>query len=155
VMSRQYAQAVQLCNQQETYPELAVIHSCLANVDAGREAMRSAVSETVLRLSQTCEKRLSYLALIASGATMLGLLGTISGLIKTFSGIATSDAAEKARLLGIGIAEAMNCTAAGLIIGVLAMVFHTICAARADRMVGQAQAAGFGLWTWIEQAERA
>lgn len=154
VLTRKYSQAVQVCNRQLSNPELVVVRSGLIAVENGREAMKSALSASLVRITNQCEKRLPYLSLIASGATLLGLLGTISGLIKTFAGLASADAAEKSRLLGSGIAEAMNATAAGLIIGLAAMVVHTICVSRADDLVAKAQSAGLSLWSWVEESER-
>jgi biopolymer transport protein ExbB len=98
---------------------------------------------------------MQYLALIANVATLLGLFGTITGLIKTFNAIANADAAQKAQLLGIGISEAMYSTAAGLIVGIAAMVVHTICVSKSDSIVGKAQDVGYKVITWIEQSERA
>lgn len=92
--------------------------------------------------------------MIASAATLLGLLGTISGLIKTFSGLAAADAAEKSKLLGSGIAEAMNATAMGLFLGLIAMFIHTLCVSRADHLIAKAQSAALNLCNWIEEAER-
>lgn len=155
VRTRRYTKALQLCNQEPENLEFAVIKAGLLAAEDGREALKAALTEAVLRIRQKCETRLNYLALIASAATLLGLLGTISGLIKTFSGMAAADASEKARLLGSGIAEAMNSTAAGLIIGLVAMAVHTICLSKVESAVGKAQAAGLNVAAWLEHAERA
>jgi biopolymer transport protein ExbB/TolQ len=56
--------------------------------------------------------------MIGNVATLVGLLGTIIGLIQCFAGVAGVDASEKARVLSDGIAEAMNCTAFGLIVAI-------------------------------------
>jgi biopolymer transport protein ExbB/TolQ len=68
--------------------------------------------------------------------------------------MANADAGEKARLLGSGISEAMYATAAGLLVGVAAMVVHTMCVSKTDVIVGKAQRSGLDLMTWIEQSER-
>lgn len=154
ILEKRYTDALQICNKQPGAPELGVIKAGLTAVENGREAMKSALGGAVLEISHRCEARVGYIALIANVATLLGLLGTISGLIKTFASLANADAAEKARLLGIGISEAMYATAAGLGVGILAMVIHTICTSKADSIVGNAQDAGLKLVTWIEQSER-
>jgi hypothetical protein len=87
-------------------------------------------------------------------ATLLGLLGTISGLIKTFASIANADPAEKAKMLGLGISEAMYATAAGLGVGITAMVVHTLCVSKGESIIGDAQDIGLKVITWIEQSER-
>jgi biopolymer transport protein ExbB/TolQ len=155
ILEKRYTEALQICNKQPSSPELAVIKAGLTAVENGREAMKSALGAEVLEISHRCENRVGYIALIANVATLLGLLGTISGLIKTFASIANADAAEKARMLGMGISEAMYATAAGLGVGILAMVIHTVCTSKGDRIVGSAQDVGLKVVTWIEQSERA
>lgn len=64
------------------------------------------------------EKRTHYLSTIANVATLLGLLGTIFGLIVSFQAVAQAEAAQKAELLSVGISQAMNTTAFGLIVAI-------------------------------------
>jgi biopolymer transport protein ExbB/TolQ len=154
VLRRNYTQALQLCNQQPMNPELNVIKAGLMAVENGREAMKSSLSGAALQVSKDCETRIVYLSLIANGATLVGLLGTITGLIKTFAALANADASQKASLLGAGISEAMNSTAAGLIVGICAMFAHTVCVSKTDTIVGKSQKAGLNLISWIEQSER-
>lgn len=154
VLKRQYSRALQLCGRQEKNPELVVLKEGLVAVENGREAMRTALTSAVLGVSKDCEKRLSFLSLIASSATLLGLFGTIMGLIKTFQAIAGADPTEKARMLGLGISEAMYSTAAGVIVGVAAMVVHTICVSKADAITGKVQKVALDFMNWIEISER-
>lgn len=155
ILSQRYTDAIQVCNSKIDAPVLSVIKSALLASESGREAMRSALGGALLEVTHRCEKRLPYLSLIANIATLLGLFGTITGLIKTFTAIADADPSEKARLLGLGISEAMYATASGLIIGMAAMVVHTICVSKSDSIVGEAQDVGFKVITWVEQSERA
>jgi len=154
ILERKYMDALQVCNSQPKAPTLTVAKAALMSVENGREAMRSAIGEAVLGVNHKCEKGISYLALIANVATLLGLFGTILGLIKTFHSIATADPSKKGELLGIGISEAMYATAAGLFVGILAMIVHTMCVSKSDSIVGGAQDAGLKLMTWVEQSER-
>jgi biopolymer transport protein ExbB len=154
ILDKKYTDAIQVCNKNPTAPELSTISAGLTAVESGREAMKSALGGAVLEVTHRCEKRVGYLALIANVATLLGLLGTISGLIKTFASIANADPAEKAKLLGLGISEAMYCTAAGLLVGITAMVLHAVCNSKAESIVGDVQDSGLKLITWIEQSER-
>lgn len=155
ILSKRYTEALQICNSKSDAPDLNVIKSALLAAENGREAMRSALGGALLEISHKCEARLQYLALIANVSTLLGLFGTITGLIKTFAAMANADATEKAKLLGIGISEAMYSTAAGLIVGIAAMVVHTICTSKSDSIVGHAQDVGYKIITWVEQSERA
>jgi biopolymer transport protein ExbB len=155
ILARKYTQAIQVCNAKPGSPELQVVKAGLMAVENGREAMKSALGASVLDVTHRAELRVQYLGLIANVATLLGLLGTITGLIKTFSAISNADPAEKAKILGMGISEAMYCTGAGLIVGIAAMVLHTVCTQKADTVIGQSQDAGLRLITWVEQSERA
>lgn len=154
VLQRKYTDAIQVCNRKPDVPQIQVVKAGLMAVENGREAMKSALGGAVLDVTHQCEKRIPYLALIANVATLLGLLGTISGLIKTFAAIANADPSEKGRLLGIGISEAMYATAAGLGVGIAAMIVHTLCASKGDSIVSSSQDAGLRLVTWVEQSER-
>lgn len=154
ILARNYNKALQICNMSPEKPELQVIRDGLMSLESGREAMNSAISAAVLEVSKSLEQRLSYLSLIASSATLLGLFGTIMGLISTFAAIANADPSNKARLLGMGISEAMYSTAAGVIVGIVAMVVHTMCTSQADHILGKTQNAALTVIKWIEQSER-
>jgi biopolymer transport protein ExbB/TolQ len=154
ILSRNYNKALQICNLNPNNPELKVIRDGLLSLESGREAMNSAISAAVLEVSKGLDQRLAYLSLIASSATLLGLFGTIMGLISTFAAIANADPSNKARLLGLGISEAMYSTAAGVIVGIFAMVVHTICTSQADHILGKTQNAALTVIKWIEQSER-
>lgn len=155
VLEKEYIKALQVCNSLTKAPDLSVIKAALLAVENGREAMRSALGGALLEVTHKSEKRLQYIALIANVATLLGLLGTITGLIRTFAAIANADPAEKAKMLGLGISEAMYSTACGLVVGILAMVIHTICTSKSESIVGHAQDIGYKVITWVEQSERA
>ena len=154
ILDKRYTDAIQICDKRPNSPEMSVIKSGLVAVENGREAMKSALGGAVLEVSHKCDARVGYLALIANVATLLGLLGTISGLIKTFASIANADPAEKAKMLGLGISEAMYATAAGLGVGITAMVVHTLCVSKGESIIGDAQDIGLKVITWIEQSER-
>ncbi len=81
------------------------------------------------------EKRTAYLSMLANIATLLGLLGTISGLIISFGGAAQADPNEKATLLAAGIAEAMHCTAFGLIIAIPSLLAYAFLQGRTQRII--------------------
>ena len=101
-----------------------------------RDDIEIAMEESMIGIMPQLEKRTHYLATFANLATLLGLLGTVSGLIHAFAAVATVNPAEKANLLSASISEAMNCTAFGLMIAV-PIVFAALVPAdedhRADR----------------------
>jgi biopolymer transport protein ExbB len=154
IQGRKYMEALQICNQIQNVPQVQVIKAGLLAVDSGREAMKSSLGSAVVEVSKECEKRIPIISLIASVATLLGLLGTISGLIKTFSAIAAADPAKKAEMLGLGISEAMTATAAGLVVGISAMVIYTLCSSKTDDHISVAKKAGYDLVATVERSER-
>ncbi len=89
-----------------------------------RDEVEKAVQESMMEIVPQLEKRTHYLATAANVATLLGLLGTVSGLIHAFAAVATVNPAEKANLLSASISEAMNCTAFGLMTAVPILVVH-------------------------------
>lgn len=81
------------------------------------------------------EKRTGYLSMLANIATLLGLLGTISGLIVSFAGAAKADPNTKATLLAEGISEAMNCTAFGLLVAIPALLCFAFIQGRTQKII--------------------
>lgn len=101
-------------------------------------AMEEGVLETVPRL----EKRTSYIATLANIATLLGLLGTIMGLIAAFTAVANADPAEKANLLSQSISVAMNTTAFGLMAAIPLLLLHTTIQNKTTEIVDSLEMAG-------------
>ena len=98
-----------------------------------REDIEIAMEESMMEIVPQLEKRTPYLALLSNIATLFGLLGTIMGLIQAFTAVATASPAEKAALLAASIAEAMNCTAFGLMSAIPLLLLH----ARLTTITGQ------------------
>jgi biopolymer transport protein ExbB/TolQ len=90
-----------------------------------REDVEQAMEESLMEVMPRLEKRTHYLATFANIATLLGLLGTIVGLISAFTAVATANPAEKADLLSASISVAMNTTAFGLIVAIPLLLVHT------------------------------
>lgn len=110
----------------------AVSHAPLSSiVQAGLqaksadEAWDAMGSEAVLVEAQVRD-RVSYLMMVGNVSTMLGLLGTVYGLIMAFSGLDDASAIERSARLGEGIATAMATTAAGLLVGIPAIALHAL-----------------------------
>ncbi|WP_413574465.1 MotA/TolQ/ExbB proton channel family protein [Bdellovibrio sp. HCB290] len=100
----------------------------------GKEEIQLKMDEVLLEESSRVEKRIGFLAMFANVATLLGLLGTITGLIHSFAGIANANPAEKAAVLSQGISLAMNTTAYGLIVAVPALIMYAVLQNRATRL---------------------
>jgi biopolymer transport protein ExbB len=100
-----------------------------------REDIEIAMEESMMEIIPQLEKRTSYVALGASIATLLGLLGTIIGLIQAFTAVANANPAEKADLLSASISVAMNTTAFGLIAAIPLLVSHSVLTAKTGQIV--------------------
>ena len=91
-----------------------------------REDIEIAMEESMMEIVPRLEKRTPYVALASSIATLLGLLGTIMGLIQAFTAVANANPAEKADLLSASISVAMNTTAFGLRVAIPLLIGHAI-----------------------------
>lgn len=100
----------------------------------GKEEIQLKMDEVLLEETSRVEKRIGFLAMFANVATLMGLLGTITGLIHSFAGIANANAADKAMILSKGISLAMNTTAYGLIVAVPSLVMYAVLQNRATRL---------------------
>jgi len=100
-----------------------------------RDDIEIAMEECMLEIMPQLEKRTGYVGLAANVATLLGLLGTIMGLIQAFTAVANANPAEKADLLGAAIAVAMNTTAFGLLVAIPLLVVHAILTTKTAQIV--------------------
>jgi biopolymer transport protein ExbB len=107
-------------------PLTRIIAAGLRKVGGTDKDIQMAMDEEALRELPKIEKRTGYLAMLGNLATLAGLLGTIGGLITSFSSVAGVDPALKATMLSKGIAEAMNCTFFGLFTGILGLALYAV-----------------------------
>ncbi|MEZ4440717.1 MAG: MotA/TolQ/ExbB proton channel family protein [Polyangiaceae bacterium] len=119
--------AIKLCEASD-YPILQLVKSGLTHANKGADEIDAALSEKLSELKPAAEARIAALWSLANIATLIGLVGTVFGLITAFAAISGSNLsqAEKQALLTGGIAEAMYNTFFGLAIAVVCMIFHVI-----------------------------
>jgi biopolymer transport protein ExbB len=130
--------AIRVCNGAKEAALPKVIKAGLMRASRSEDQIQNAIDAASLEVIPQLEKNLPFLALIANIATLLGLLGTISGLIKSFASISMqSDPAARSAALSAGISEAMYATAFGLIIAIVSMVCHSILSSKAQKIVGE------------------
>jgi biopolymer transport protein ExbB len=114
-----------------------------------REDMEYAMEEVVLEYSLRLQKRTPFLATLANVATLLGLLGTIMGLIAAFSAVANADPSEKASLLSSSISVAMNTTAFGLITAIPLVFVHALLQGKTASIIDTMEMVGIKLMNSI------
>ena len=100
-----------------------------------RDDIEIAMEESMMEIVPRLEKRTPYVALASSIATLLGLLGTIMGLIQAFTAVANANPAEKADLLSASISVAMNTTAFGLMVAIPLLVIHAILTSKTGDII--------------------
>ena len=100
-----------------------------------REDIEIAMEESMMEIVPRLEKRTPYVALASSIATLLGLLGTIMGLIQAFTAVANANPAEKADLLSASISVAMNTTAFGLMVAIPLLVIHAVLTSKTGDII--------------------
>ena len=100
-----------------------------------RDDIEIAMEESMMEIVPVLEKRTPYIALFANICTLLGLLGTIMGLIEAFTAVANADPAEKADLLSASISVAMNTTAFGLMAAIPLLIFHAMISSKTSDII--------------------
>ncbi len=100
-----------------------------------RDDIEIAMEESMMEIIPTLEKRTPYIALFANICTLLGLLGTIMGLIEAFTAVANADPAEKADMLSASISVAMNTTAFGLMAAIPLLITHAMISSKTGEII--------------------
>lgn len=133
IREQKFSEAVSACKSDSS--SLArIIIAGLKNAGMKRENLKEALIETGGREAAFLERYLEALATIASISTLLGLLGTISGMIQIFSVISRETSVNPATLAG-GISEALNTTAFGLVVAIPTTVFYKYLMGKAESMI--------------------
>ena len=123
VLANNIDRAVKLCSATEA-PVAQVARAGLQRVHRGEIAIAQSIEETLVDVTPLLKKRVQILWSIANIATLVGLLGTVIGLIRAFGAVAAAKPEERSALLAKGISEALNNTAMGLGIAVTCMIAH-------------------------------
>jgi len=118
-----------------------------------REDIDAAMEEGMMEIVPRLEKRTHYIATFANVITLLGLLGTIIGLIKAFTAVAQVNAAEKAELLSASISIAMNNTAFALMVAIPFLLVHAFLQARTSEIVDSLEAAKISFLNLVERVK--
>ncbi len=135
VMSDQIDKAVKLCNAAPKAALARVLRAGLMRANRGVLEIGNAIEEETLAVTPMVMRRVAALWSLANIAVLVGLFGTVLGLIKAFKAIGFAAPEQKQALLTAGISEAMNNTAFGLLIAVICIVGHLIVSSQAKKIV--------------------
>ncbi|MEM8844994.1 MAG: MotA/TolQ/ExbB proton channel family protein, partial [Pseudomonadota bacterium] len=125
-----------------------------AQASRRRDDIETAMEEGLMEVVPKLEKRTHYLATFANVATLLGLLGTIIGLIDAFTSISEANPADKADLLSSSISVAMNTTAFGLMVGIPLLLLHSWLQTKTTEIVDSLEMASVKVLNSITAAMR-
>lgn len=137
VMTKKNEEAIVLCAQLESKPLARAFKQILEKADRDDETIFQAQDIAMAETVPLYTKRLHYLSMLANVATLLGLLGTIHGLIISFQAVAQADPAQKQAMLASGIAVSMYTTALGLAVAIPAMVAYSFLISKQNELLEQ------------------
>lgn len=139
VLSGNVDKAVKLCGAAPNAALSRVIRAGLTRAPKGEQEVARALEEAVLEVTPAISKRIASLWSLANIATLVGLVGTIWGLIQTFASLGAASPEMKQVMLSNGISEAMNNTALGLTIAVVCIIFHLALSTKSRTMVEEVE----------------
>ncbi len=137
VLGKKNEEAIIACAQLESKPLAHAFKLILEKSDRDDETIFQAQDIAMAETVPLYTKRLHYLSMLANVSTLLGLLGTIHGLILSFQAVAQADPAQKQALLASGIAVSMYTTALGLAVAIPAMVAFSFLTSRQNELLEQ------------------
>lgn len=135
ILNDKIEEAIAFCSAQKTALLPKVIKGILERADRDDENIRTAHDLSSMEVVPLITRGLGYLAMTANVATLIGLLGTIHGLIQSFQAVSFADPAQKQTLLAQGISISMNTTAMGLFVAIPTMVVYSLLQARQNKLL--------------------
>lgn len=146
--------ALEECSRASGHPLGRVIRAGLLKAHRSDREIEMAMEEEMLRTTPALRKRINYLATFGNIATLLGLLGTIFGLIQAFEGVSLADPAAKQEILAKGISVAMLTTAFGLIVAIPCLLAHSFLFHKSAHMIEEIEERAFAVYNKIASLHR-
>ena len=142
--NREWSQCRDLCRTKSHIPTCNVLDAGLAHRNADGGTLETVLEEAVLKEMPRLERFLTTLGVLAAVAPLLGLLGTVTGMIHTFQGITVFGAGDP-RMMSGGISEALITTQLGLAVAIPIMIAHHFYDRRVEKIVGDMEEKGTAL----------
>lgn len=140
VLAGKVADGIALCDRYPHKPAARVVKQGLLRSHQPESLIENGLQLAVGEASLAIQKRTTFLATIANVATLLGLLGTIAGLVSSFEAVGHADAQQKSALLAAGISTAMNATMLGLAVAIPCMVAFSFLMNKTNRLISEIDA---------------
>jgi biopolymer transport protein ExbB len=115
-------------------PVARVAQAMLQSAGSDETSLQSAADDAATLAMPDLTRRLAFMGVLANSATLIGLLGTITGLITAISGVGVADAAQRSAHLSAGISEALHTTAFGLIIAIPTLMLQGWLGSRVENV---------------------
>lgn len=154
VSSHNYARAIEVCNSKPSNPLSRVLKAGLLKANKSDKEIQRSMEEEMLRSLPAVQRNIDYVAMAANTATLLGLLGTIFGLIMAFKGVSGKSAQARQEHLAKGISVAMYTTAFGLIIAIPFLFSHYWLNRKGIRMIESVEESAVQLLNHIATARK-
>jgi biopolymer transport protein ExbB/TolQ len=151
VMADRLADALTLCDKYRSKPVAIVVKEALLRAHQPEDLLEEGLTLAVSEASTKIQARTGYLATIANVATLLGLLGTILGLIHSFEAVGSANAQQRSALLAAGISTAMNATMMGLAVAIPCMVLFSFLMNRTNRLITEIEQSAIRMIDMIKQ----
>jgi biopolymer transport protein ExbB/TolQ len=154
VSHRKLREALDVCEISSNHPLVSVAKEGLVRANRTEKEIERAMEKEMLAQLPDLRKRVKFLSVLANVATLLGLLGTIFGLIMAFTSVSAASAAERQTALAAGISQAMYTTAFGISVAVPMLLFHHFLSKRVDNILMQVESGASSLMVAIAGAIR-
>ncbi len=151
ILAGKVADAIAFCDRFNEKPVARVVKQGLLRSHQPESLIEHGLQLAVADATQLVSRRTSFLATIANVATLLGLLGTIAGLIASFEAVGHADAQQKSALLAAGISTAMNATMLGLGVAIPCMVAYSFLMNRSNRIISDIEQAAIRTMDLLKQ----
>jgi len=144
-------EALAHCEKQPHKPAVAIVRQALLRAHQPEPLIESTLEISIHEAQQAIQKRTAFLSTIANVATLLGLFGTIAGLISSFEAVGAADPQQKSALLAAGISTAMNATMMGLAVAIPCMVAFSFLMSQSNRLVSEVEQAAVRVLDLLKQ----
>lgn len=139
VEGRRFRQGIDACKVGSRHPLVAVARAGIMRADRREKEIERAMEKEMLRAMPALQVRVGLLGFLANACTLLGLLGTIFGLMEAFNAVSDATAAQKQDALAGGISTAMYTTAFGIIAAVPLLFFHHLLTERQETVLNEVE----------------
>lgn len=152
-VAKQYEQAAHLCRNNRQIFTASILQRCFENANRDASHLMNIIESEGNRRAAILWNHISYLIDLSSIAPMLGLLGTVLGMLQAFFGINRESASVSSKVLAQSIGGAMTATFFGLIVAIMAVVFHSIIKSRALRALSDAEQIVHSITDYIKRGQ--